>query len=220
MPKLNALPRGAPRIKTLPTSLRLTRRAHHLNILHRSQGSRSGCPHSSLPLATGFPSQKTSTETRDLSLASRLITSANPSAIETVLPKLTATGVSGMGFTAVETVCSMRARFPICGRWHRRHMIRLTLAAIRKGAVIIFAVRTHTETFNSLHSHDTYPGRLGHALDPKPKRPWLPFSSLEITEVLVGCSGRSAPFLFISAIYIAEYLNSPLDIQLSKSTSA
>ena len=27
------------------------------------------------------------------------------------------------------------------------------------------------ETFNSAHSRDTYPGRLGRALDPKPKRP-------------------------------------------------
>ena len=50
-----------------------------------------------------------------------------------------------MGFTTVKTVSSMRAQFPICGRWHRRHMVRLTLAAGRKGVMIIFAVRTHTD---------------------------------------------------------------------------
>ena len=49
------------------------------------------------------------------------------------------------------------------------------------------------ETFNSAHSRDTYSGRLGRALNPKSKRPWLPFSGLEIPEALVGCSGRSAP---------------------------
>ena len=60
-----------------------------------------------------------------------------------VLPKLTATGVSGMGFTAIKTISSMRARFPICSRWHRWHMVRLTLAASCKGTMVIFAVRTH-----------------------------------------------------------------------------
>ena len=70
--------------------------------------------------------------------------SANPSVIEMVLPELTTTGVSGMEFTTVKTVSSMRAQFPICGRWHRRHMVRLTLAASSKGTMVIFAVRTHT----------------------------------------------------------------------------
>ena len=48
-----------------------------------------------------------------------------------------------MGFTTVKTVSSMRAQFPICGRWHRRHMIRLILAASRKGMMVVFMVRTH-----------------------------------------------------------------------------
>ena len=50
-----------------------------------------------------------------------------------------------MGFTTVKTVCSMREWFPICGRWSRQHIIRLTLVASCKGMIIIFAVKAHTD---------------------------------------------------------------------------
>ena len=70
--------------------------------------------------------------------------STNPSMIEIVLPELTTMEVSSMEFTTVKAVSSMRARFSICGRWHRWHMVRLTLAVGCKGAMVIFAVRTHT----------------------------------------------------------------------------
>ena len=49
------------------------------------------------------------------------------------------------------------------------------------------------DTFNAAHSRDAYPGRLGPALNPKPKREWAPFFGKEITEALTGCSGQSAP---------------------------
>ena len=65
--------------------------------------------------------------------------------IKTVLPELTAMGVGSMRFTAVKTISSMRAQFPICSRWHRWHMVRLILTAGCKGMMIIFAVRTHTD---------------------------------------------------------------------------
>ena len=49
------------------------------------------------------------------------------------------------------------------------------------------------DTFNAAHSRDAYSGRLGSALNPKPKWDWAPFFGKEITEALTGCSGRSAP---------------------------
>ena len=49
------------------------------------------------------------------------------------------------------------------------------------------------DTFNAAHSRDAYPGRLGPALNPKPKWDWIPFSGKEIAEALTGCSGQSAP---------------------------
>ena len=82
---------------------------------------------------------------RNFTLVLQLIISADSSVIKTVLPELAATGVGGVWFTTVKTVCGMRAWFPICGRWHRQHIIRLTLAASHKGIMIIFAVRTHTD---------------------------------------------------------------------------
>ena len=54
--------------------------------------------------------------------------------IEMVLPELTAIGVSGMEFAAVKTISSMRARFPICGRWYRWHMVRLTVRSTPYGS--------------------------------------------------------------------------------------
>src|ERR1700724_4506579 len=48
-------------------------------------------------------------------------------------------------------------------------------------------------TFSSALHRDTYPMHLGQALSPKSKRPWVNISKHELCEVLVGCSGRSAP---------------------------
>ena len=45
------------------------------------------------------------------------------------------------------------------------------------------------DTFNAAHFRDAYPGRLGPALNPKPKWNWVPFSGKEITEAVTGCSG-------------------------------
>src|ERR1700724_3719832 len=48
-------------------------------------------------------------------------------------------------------------------------------------------------TFSSASHRDTYPMRLGQALSPKFKRPWVNISKHELCEALVGCLGRSAP---------------------------
>ena len=63
---------------------------------------------------------------------------------------------------------------------------------LHKGSPCLTTKDTWTafqDTFNAAHSRDAYPGRLGPALNPKPKWNWVPFSGKEITEAVTGCSG-------------------------------
>jgi len=119
----------------------------HLNISRCSPwGVHSGFhSDSSFLSATGFSSKKTSTEARDFSLTSQLKSWDDSFMIKTVLPELAATWVGGIRFTTVKAISRMRARFPICGRWHRWHMVWLTFAASHKGIMVGFAMWSHTD---------------------------------------------------------------------------
>jgi len=50
-----------------------------------------------------------------------------------------------MGFTAVKPISRIRARFLICGRWHRWHMVQLIFAASCKGTIVGLAMWSHAD---------------------------------------------------------------------------
>jgi len=72
----------------------------------------------------------------------------NPETIETVLPKLAARGVGGMGFAAIFAKCQMGTGLSISGRRNRGNLLRVALAAGSKSSMVFFAVWAHANRAN------------------------------------------------------------------------
>ena len=99
----------------------------------------------SLTAVTGFASEKGRKTGILLQIPSARVLCTDPSAVKTMLPKLTTRGRSGMRFAAIKTRITMRASLAVIGGGNRgiRLRIALTLRAVR--AVMFLTVWTTTD---------------------------------------------------------------------------